>query len=365
MTGKKAIIKRLEIYKLDKVAFGQASSLESDRHTIVIRTASRTEDGIVEGWGSCNADESSISGQTTGIITEDLEMRIAPNILEKEIESTESVLDLINSISPLRKNMDAAITAIDAALFDTVGKIENQPVCFLIRKLKDLVPVKSQNIHLPESAVKIQALWGNERFRNTEEVIKHLDSLSYQPGLIIQPFDREALHLSLQLKNQLAERSSSTLLILDPFYFSTGKISSIIQLKAADGILFRPENLGGFTSLVELMKILEKHPDFKLVINIEHSPGIASVLNFNIAALLHDTRFSFFLTGEKNLGEIEGNIREIAGIPGNGYSPVFEKIESSALSASVIYCRNNRITVRKFPYRNGKPDFRNVKEEIL
>jgi hypothetical protein len=365
MENLKTTIKRFEIYRLSCKHEKCSENHDSENERIVIRIASRYGENMLESWGSCNPGKPSISGQTPGIIAEDLEERIAPFLLEKELDSVDSIFDILKHVSLSRKNMGAALTTVDTALFDMLGKLKNQPVYKLIRERLNLSEKTTDDANFSTILSGDSVLWGQERFKSIDELENYIDKLNVPPKIVVQPFHRDSIYLSDKLKKKWTDSGTKPRVFLDTADFTAEKIINIIKLNTAEGIYFNPAKDGGFSSLIEIWEILDTNPQLKLLVDLPCCPEISAITALNCAVVLSDIPYLLFSAREDTIPVLQKELDIIKNSPGTGYWMDMNIIEESALSASVIYCKNNRTYVRTFAYKNRKPDFRNVKEKII
>jgi L-alanine-DL-glutamate epimerase-like enolase superfamily enzyme len=112
---------------------------------IIVRVAARLGEALLEGWGEGAPGDPSFTGQTAEIAANDVERRIAPSIIGQGFKSADDIFALIGQASNLRLEMGCALAAIDNALFDLLGKMENCPVFMILRRHLGLRRLKRED----------------------------------------------------------------------------------------------------------------------------------------------------------------------------------------------------------------------------
>lgn len=387
---KQAAVKRVEIYHPSRFFHDRLNE------NLFVRIAARWEEKIIEGWGESSTFDPSLTGQTANIIADDFEYRISPAIIGKKIGTAKDIAKIIEEILPLRKGMETAAAAADNALFDLLGKLVNQPVYKILwdyaypgqefPDLPDLLPVK----------LECNSFINASKVDDFEGLIRIIKLTRGEKIVIVDPFFQGLPCPAEGIKKSLGSQALRDMTLVSDWTLTDfQKLKYVIENKCVDAQVIRINRQGGFTFLIRVLKLIEKNNRFKLAIRPMMETGIGAHANIHAALAsigAWDLNLGFILKNPKTIIEKDTEtigmvktsdvdpfkIIESAGgkkhyrvssfplnKPGLGFEVNMDYLEKVTQKASVIFEKDGKITIRRFPYRKGKPDLRNISQEII
>lgn len=408
----KLVVKRIEAYQAEipGLYHEMEGSLVTFR-TVLVRAGCRFGGKMVEGWGEGAPGDPAHTGQTLGIASEDIEQRIAPLILEKEIGTASDITEFMEEARGLRYGMGCAVTAVDAALFCAFARAFEAPIYKLIREQLWLPPLElkdSLKINLCGKTIPALELFGKAenvpdegRFiLDARESLVDEDEFVYLLGnvmkkfpnvkIVIQPFRRDRPHVSSRLVRKLKDIQSGLKVYMDSGAATLDNLDNVLLSKAADGAVIRYNRDGGYSGIIEKCEFLKDVVNFDFFFRSTYTTSIGAAAN--IHAILgvkdflfdkygHDLKppvdfeftsgkpfiksppFSFkFKDGGLDVLYLKNGILKQ---PGLGVTPDFDQIERFITVGMTAVKSGEAVTIHKFPYKKGRPDTSRVERTTL
>lgn len=388
------IIKKIETYHF-RSPYNSEDPSARQPVNLSVRITGRAREILLEGWGEGTPWLPSFTGITSEQMACDIEKIIAPALWNREIGDMGHILEIIQGLRKSRYGISCSLSPIDTALFDLLGKLRKKPVYEMVREYLniEISPEKPVEVRIPEQSEFVDC---GERFNSAGEVLSMLESLESIPGYLVQPFHRDMTGPAAELKAQLAERGFETRIMADAGASTVERIQNIIAAGAADGAVVRMNLSGGFSFLVDLMKIIRNNPSFNVLLSGsgEKGPGISALMHGT--AILYDGSTHpikvcgggffppgglFGIVSPDFLEERPGRRINIINDDGRKSLPgsiwlngdgkgLGQKINQDLLMelterASVVFQRDGKTHVHRFPYHKGRPESRNVTVEVL
>jgi len=353
---KAPIVRKIEIYKTEekyRIPVQLDSFTLERKNSLFIHITARTGNQAFEGWGEGTPLNPSFTGETCEEMIDDIERRIAPVFIGREIGSIQSVLDLIKNARYMKYGGLCALSAVDMALFDMLGRFMEKPVFTMIREFLHIDPVDIDSLFMPLSTYlgfinpgvetevdditervinlaekgfrffevpiyrhthlphvieiishikgKLNSIFpgtnfsfsldANESFKNIED-IKYIGNSDLSVfSSIIQPFHRDIPYYSSLLRKTLKEQKKIIPILADQSASSVERTRNVVESGAIDGIVVRTGRSGGFSFVVDLFNYLSEHSEIPVVFSSLHESGLGTSANIHSALVLDGFRF--------------------------------------------------------------------------
>jgi L-alanine-DL-glutamate epimerase-like enolase superfamily enzyme len=341
-------IKKIEIFQTHedyKRPIPIAVGTHDSRDNILVKI---TADNGLSGWGEGSPLLPSYSGEVRDQMADDIVKRIAPDILEQDINEVNDISKLMNSVYHNKYYYMCTLAAVDIALFDLLGRMKKRPVYDIVReylglktlgkelpelptnftvsrnatedddKIEEMIAETDEYIDRGYSVIKVKIgvfkdsdvksvldtynhikekypdrkvylfADGNQAYKDVDEIYKVVKKIRHCVTCLEQPFHRDIPALSVELYKKLKKEPEMPLLITDEGTSSIEEMENVLISDAAGGALLKMVRSGGFSYVIKLMGLLKKYPEFKLGPCSMTETGIGTTANLHSALVVYD-----------------------------------------------------------------------------